>query len=54
MFHSVVPQPIKPVHALPEKYAMKHVWFFHEMLNCPYEMYHESQFMVYHGLFHGP
>ena len=33
---------------------MKHVWFFHEMLNRPYEMYHESQVMVYHGLFHEP
>ena len=33
---------------------MKHLWFFHEMLNLPYEMYHESQFMVYDGLFHGP
>ena len=27
---------------------------FHEILNHPNKIYHESQFMVYHGLFHGP
>ena len=26
---------------------MKRLCFFHEILNRPYEMYHEIQFMVY-------
>ena len=39
--------------SLPEKYNMKRLCFFHEMLNHPYEMYHEIHSWYSMGCFMG-